>query len=148
MESRVFSSLPTVAQIENSLFIGSVDPMLLGSYNQVPNTGNSIKVWHKNGSYDKDTVFSIKYREKDIFLKNIKSTVQIVGATQYKFRNPPSFMNLGFRENRDAMYETDEVLDTYFWHDNVGPFLAVRLIQRFGISNPSPRYIEAVATGK
>ena len=148
VESRVFNSLPTVAQIQNSLFIGSFDPTLLGSYNQVPNTGNNIKVWHKNGSYTKDTIFSIKYREKDIFLKNVKSTVQIAGGTRYEFRNPPTFLNLGFREKRDAMYETDEVLNTYLWHDNVGPFLAMRLIQRFGISNPSPRYVEAVATGK
>ncbi len=148
VESRVFNSLPSETQIINNLHIGSVDPTLLRSYTQVPNTGNNVKVWNKNGGYDKDTVFSVTYRGKETFLRNMKSTVQIAGATQYSFRNPPSFMNLGFREIRDAMYETDAVLETYFWNDNVGPFLALRLIQRFGISNPSPRYVEAVATGK
>ena len=32
------------------------------------------------------------------------------------------------------------------YHDNTPPFVAIRLIQRFGVSNPSPRYIETVAT--
>ena len=149
VESKVFNSLPSVSQILNNLHIGSFDPVSLGSYSQVSNTGNNIKVWHKNGnSYNKDTVFSVFYRSKEIFLKNMKSTVQISGSSQYKFRNPPSFMSLNFREKRDAIYETDAVLETYFWHDNVAPFLAERLIQHFGISNPSPRYIAAVATGE
>ena len=107
-----------------------------------------MKVWHKNGGYDKDTIFSINYRGSQTFLKNMKSTVQIKGANQYQFRNPPSFVNLAYRETRDAIYETDAVLENYLYHDNVAPFLAMRLIQRFGISNPSPRYIEQVATGR
>lgn len=150
VESKVFNSLPSsVTQILNNLHIGSMDPALLGSYSQVANTGNNIKVWHKNGqSYSKDTIFSVVYRSKEIFLRNMKSTVQIAGNTRYTFRNPPSFMSLNFREKRDAIYETEAVLETYFWHDNVGPFLAVRLIQHFGISNPSPRYVKAVATGE
>ena len=36
-------------------------------------------------------------------------------------------------------------MDHYFFHDNTAPFLAFRLIQRLTKSNPSPRYIEAVA---
>ena len=31
-------------------------------------------------------------------------------------------------------------------HPNTPPFIATRLIERFGISNPSPRYVEAVST--
>jgi len=37
-------------------------------------------------------------------------------------------------------------LDTLFNHPNVGPFIALRLIQRLTTSNPSPAYIERVAT--
>jgi uncharacterized protein (DUF1800 family) len=107
-----------------------------------------VKVWHKNGGYDKDTVFRVTYRGKDVFLKNARSTVQITDASQYRFRNPPTFLNLGFRETRDAMYETDAVLENYLYHNNVAPFLAIRLIQRLGISNPSPQYVERVATGE
>lgn len=38
------------------------------------------------------------------------------------------------------------VLESYFYHPNVPPFLAIHFIQRLGISNPSPRYVETVAT--
>ncbi|MEL6857661.1 MAG: DUF1800 family protein [Pseudomonadota bacterium] len=40
----------------------------------------------------------------------------------------------------------DTALDTIFNHPNVGPFVARQLIQRFTQSNPSPAYIESVAT--
>ena len=36
-------------------------------------------------------------------------------------------------------------LDNVFEHDNVGPFIAIRLIQRLTASNPSPGYVERVA---
>jgi uncharacterized protein (DUF1800 family) len=36
-------------------------------------------------------------------------------------------------------------LDTLFNHPNVGPFIALRLIQRTVTSNPSPAYVERVA---
>lgn len=66
------------------------------------------------------------------------------------FRNPPHFMSLipdrdqgGITEMnlRDALYETDAVLDHYFYHPNVAPFMCVRIMQRFGHSNPSPRFV-------
>ena len=37
-------------------------------------------------------------------------------------------------------------LDNIFEHPNVGPFLAIRLIQRLVTSNPSPGYVRRVAT--
>ena len=37
-------------------------------------------------------------------------------------------------------------LDNIFYHPNVGPFFAIRLIQRLVTSNPSPGYIERVAS--
>ena len=40
----------------------------------------------------------------------------------------------------------EAALDHYFYHDNTAPFIAYRLIQRFTTSNPSPRYVKAVAT--
>ena len=49
-------------------------------------------------------------------------------------------------DRRDAQYETDAVLEHYFNHDNTAPFLATRIIQRFGISNASPRYVKTAAT--
>ncbi|KAL7537078.1 hypothetical protein ACHAXR_007922, partial [Thalassiosira sp. AJA248-18] len=69
------------------------------------------------------------------------------------FRNPPHFMSLipddeypyglGERNLRDAQYETDAVLDHYFFQDNVAPFLCIRIMQRFSYSNPSPRFVSS-----
>ena len=46
----------------------------------------------------------------------------------------------------DMYHETMAVLESLFYHDSHPPFLALRLIQRFGISNPSPDFIRRVAT--
>ena len=32
------------------------------------------------------------------------------------------------------------------YHENTAPFLAIRFAQRFGISNPTPRFVEVIAT--
>ncbi len=42
--------------------------------------------------------------------------------------------------------DLSDALDNIFDHPNVGPFLAIRLIQRLVTSNPSPGYVERVAT--
>jgi uncharacterized protein (DUF1501 family) len=82
------------------------------------------------------------------YLKNSKSTVSLNtgGATPLTFRNTPHFMGFAEQDARDMEREVDAVLDQYFYHPNTAPFVASRLIQRFGISNPSPRYVEVVAT--
>ena len=58
---------------------------------------------------------------------------------------------IGERNLRDAQYETDAVLDHYFYQNNVAPFLCVRIMQRFSFANPSPRFVascvEAFRTG-
>ena len=55
---------------------------------------------------------------------------------------PPHFVSFVEPTERDALHETEAVLDNYFYHDNVAPFLANKLIQRFVTSNPSPRYVQ------
>lgn len=42
-------------------------------------------------------------------------------------------------------HETEEVLDSLFYHPSHPPFLAMRLAQRFGLSNASPSLIERAA---
>jgi uncharacterized protein (DUF1800 family) len=42
--------------------------------------------------------------------------------------------------------DLDAALDSIFMHPNVGPFIARRLIQRLVTSNPSPAYIERIAS--
>jgi uncharacterized protein (DUF1800 family) len=46
----------------------------------------------------------------------------------------------------DAAAELDTALDNIFNHPNVGPFIGRRLIQRLVTSNPSPAYVQRVAT--
>lgn len=65
------------------------------------------------------------------------------------FRNPPHFVslqlneeNFGEQNERDAQYQTEAVLEHYFHQPNVAPFLCVRLMQRFGFSNPGKRYVK------
>lgn len=45
----------------------------------------------------------------------------------------------------DARSELDAALDNIFYHPNVGPFIARRLIQNLVTSNPMPAYIGRVA---
>ena len=66
------------------------------------------------------------------------------------FRNPPTFMGLipEHESNtemnlRDAQYETEAVLDHYFFQDNTAPFLCVRVMQRFSFSVQSPRFVKS-----
>lgn len=44
-----------------------------------------------------------------------------------------------------GIQDLDAALDNIFNHPNVGPFIAIRLIQRLVTSNPSPGYIRRVA---
>ena len=79
------------------------------------------------------------------YLKNVQLDVEIKGTT-LRFRNPVQFISMVDQDLRDMHYETEAVLDTFFHHPSHPPFLAIRMIQRFGISNPSPGYIKRVAT--
>lgn len=47
---------------------------------------------------------------------------------------------------QSGMEDINDAVDHLFNHPNVGPFIARRLIQRLVKSNPSPAYIERVAT--
>lgn len=45
-----------------------------------------------------------------------------------------------------ARVELNQALDSIFYHPNVGPFISRQLIQRLVTSNPSPSYVNDVAT--
>ncbi|WP_337042771.1 DUF1800 domain-containing protein [Emticicia sp. 17c] len=50
------------------------------------------------------------------------------------------------RSVQDGELDIKDALDIIFNHPNVGPFISRRLIQRLITSNPSPAYIQRVAT--
>ncbi len=146
-ESRVFTSMPSKQDVISTLKIGHAPPDSYpdGTFT-FDSTVNGVSLYFMTGKnmYSKNSIFGVEYRGKMWYFKNLQSTVQVSG-TQYQFRNPPSFLNIAKPDTRDAIYESDAVLDHYFYHSNTAPFLATRLIKRFGISNPSYRYIKVVA---
>ncbi len=48
------------------------------------------------------------------------------------------------RDPVDGDADIADALDNLFEHDNVGPFIGYRLIQRLVTSNPSPEYVERI----
>ena len=95
------------------------------------------------GAFDATTIFRIAVNGTDRHFSNVLSTVHV--GEEYAFRNPPHFMDFVESTPRDSMYEVEALLDHLYYHSNVAPFVASRLIQRLVTSNPSPRYIQAVA---
>ena len=85
---------------------------------------------------------------RTLHLANKHSVVRIASSTDpaaFSFRNPPQMMPLVDPSQRDALYETEALIDHLFYHQNVAPFVAMTLIQKLVTSNPSPRYVAAVA---
>ena len=142
----VFSQMPTVDDVISQLIIGSPAPDSLdkGTYGWT-NSIDRVDVYHKAGSaaFSIHTVFGVIYRGEMAYFRNVESTVNVGPSS---FRNPPLLVQLAFGERRDAVYETEAVIDHFFYHPNTAPFVATNMIQKFGISNPSPSFAMRVAT--
>ena len=155
------ANLPSVAGVEEELFIGSAPPDAFadGVYSMCTTSscdaaraiGVTIYL-HADGagSLDAHTIFRIQRNStlganstRHAYLANKASVVQVASGA-FSFRNPPKFHSFVRPSIRDAEHETDALIDHFFWHKNVAPFIATRLIQRFTSSNPSPRYVRAV----
>jgi len=153
--SKVFNGMPkSVEDLFANAYIGSVHPDTYDhdTFSSATDQHTNITAHTIGNTFDENTIFEFHdSKGRSHFLKNSKEIVRIVGTrgeyTDYSFRNAPHFLSLLELEMtvRDAQYETDAVLDHYFYHDNTPPFISARLIQRFGVSNPSPRYINVVA---
>ena len=144
-DKRVFDDLPTRSAILSMLSVGGFNPSFsdFAQTNIVDDV--TVHVADTNYPYGMRTVFEVEDNfGRTLYLKNMESVVYIAG-NDFSFRNPPTFYS-GVPEVRDAQYETEAAIDHYFYHENLAPFLALRFIQRFGISNPSPGFVERVAT--
>ena len=144
---QAYFAAPTREEVLSSLTIGSFHPDVLdGPFTMT--TEGSVNVHADeptHGRYSNQTVFEVVDDFGVIQLRrNVRSVVRI-GGTNITFRNPVHFMSFVEPTVRDAQYETDAALDHYLYHKNTAPFLAIRLAQRFGISNPSPGYIRVIA---
>ena len=138
---------PTREEILSTLRIGAFNPSLQGVLQ--PSGSYDGVDWYTmndNGTLSSESIFTvIDHVGVRQMRKNMRSRVSIAG-TEVSFRNPVHFISLTEAEPREAHQETDAALDHYFYHPNTAPFLAIRLAQRFGTSNPSPAYVEAIST--
>ncbi|KAL7541246.1 hypothetical protein ACHAXR_012136 [Thalassiosira sp. AJA248-18] len=150
-DQQVFVSAIEVSSINGlmaSLHTGAVDPDTFdaGTYNSLGSCGIAgASIYSTSGdctTLKGDTIFAIEVMSKQYFLKNSNSLVHIAGSESFSFRNPVHFTSLADPEIRDMYHETDAVIDSLFYHPSHPPFLATLLSQRFGISNPSPAFIE------
>ena len=162
----VFSVVPAKSEVEESLHVGHRHPDASTGHTLceiasdcgglVGSNGVDVYVG-PSGVMDANTVFGILVNTSTgspqaRYLLNELNMVQIdTGVEVFEFRNPPQFMNVEEPTTRDAIHETQTLLDHLAWHNNAAPFIATRLVQRFVTSNPSPRYIlsvvEAFRTG-
>ena len=149
------SDISSKESVLSSLFVGGFDPTWYdnGEFTSLGNCNVAgIEFYTRSSSGDTCSSFSTEtffgltdhhgiYR----YMKNMQSIVSIVGVGA-TFRNVPHFINFVDQDLRDMYYETEAVIDHLFHHPSHAPYLAIRMIQRFGISNPSPGFIERVAT--
>ena len=147
-EDSVFSSINMPTSIDSVLSSLHIGGTKYGIYSSETDTVTSITIHKMNGRIDSNTIFEVT-DDKGVthLLRNVESTVRVIGSGFY-FRNTPHFMSFIPSETdvRDAQYETEAALDHYFYQDNTAPFLSIRFIQRFGVSNPTPKYVEDVST--
>lgn len=88
------------------------------------------------------------FRNAPHFVQGLGSYDYAVGASGKSTGGGNALMPYGDGDHLEAMchHETEALIDHLFEHDNTAPFIAYRLIQRTVSSNPSPRYVAAVAT--
>ena len=145
----VFTALPeNSASILQQLPIGNVNIAMYDSNTFIPTAYRDYRYFHTTASCCSDaTFFEVTDTNGQIkLLRNVRSTVTISG-TSYQFRNPPQFNSVLFTEYSvaDAHYETEALFDHLLFHPNTPPFVSFHFTQRFGISNPTPRYVRSVA---
>ena len=149
VESHVFDSMPSRDDVLASLHIGAFDPESYadGSYGLLDGSSEDIDVFVSPSSSvigATSTIFKvIDEFGQEVYLKNFASQVTLGGA--YKLRNPVGFIDLVKVEERDAEYEVDAFLKHLIRYRSAAPFICKKLIQLFGISNPSPSYVKRVA---
>lgn len=145
-EESVFSAMPTKDQVLADLHIGAFDQEIYdGEYQHVTSADGEVSAYLLGGTFDKNTIFEVIDTSGMLSRRtNIRFTTQLVG-TNLTFRTPPQFHAIVEETQRDSMYETEAVIDQVFRHSNTAPFVALIFSQRFGISNPTPRYLQTIA---
>jgi uncharacterized protein (DUF1501 family)/uncharacterized protein (DUF1800 family) len=142
---------PTAAEVRHKLKIGSpaVSAFALGDYRRCTtdacNSVEGVEIYAKAGStaWSVDAIWKIQ--NPTFFLYNRISSVRVGSTGAFSFRNVPHFISLKESSKTGMDAEIQALLDSLYTHDNMAPFIAHRLIQHLVTSNPSPRYVRAVA---
>jgi len=81
------------------------------------------------------------------FRRNYNSTLPMTPVEEFHDNGEKVlFNNIIIPANQTANQDLKMALDAIFNHPNVGPFISKQLIQRLITSNPTPAYIERIAT--
>ena len=139
--------VPSPEELLSQLHIGAPQPDTFdpGTYTLSSTEASGVEVWTKVGSaeFDMDTMFKVPNAfGGDKWLANKASQVNVGG---FSFRNPPTHSNPYLPTSAEAGFEIDALLDHLTNHPNTPLFVSHRMILRFTSSNPSPRYLMAVA---
>jgi uncharacterized protein (DUF1800 family) len=76
--------------------------------------------------------------------QNARNRMKLVAAKHSNLS--ATFLGVTVAANTPGAVALKTALDTLFNHPNVGPFFAKQMIQRLVTSNPSPAYVQRVAT--
>jgi hypothetical protein len=131
--------------VDNLLSVATIGAFVTAGTTSFVSTGvDGIK--KSSEELNSDTIFEVVDNiGRTQYRKNVKSIAKLGDGT-LMMRNPVSFHSLSGYTNRDAEYELHATLEQYFYHQNVASFLAQRVAQHFGTSNPSKRYIKGKST--
>jgi len=145
--------LPTALEVVRKLKIGSpeVSTFGAGAYTKCVTVAclanPKVEVYLKNNKAEWDAFTIFKTFGPVTYLFNRLSEVKLgSGADAHSFRNVPHFMSLKNPSSSDMTAEIDATFEMLVKHENTPPFVARRLIKHLVTSNPSPRYIQVVAT--
>lgn len=146
-ESPAFDKLPTRIEILSTLHIGAFDLAIYtdNPYSLLESAAgvDAYTISSANTIGATTTIFKVTDDFGDvIYLKNMLSSIKLGGI--YALRNPVGFIDLVKMETRDAEYEVESFIKHLLQYKSAPPFISKKLIQYFGISNPSPDYIQRV----
>eukprot|EP00475_Leptophrys_vorax_P010663 TRINITY_DN1725_c0_g1_i1.p1 TRINITY_DN1725_c0_g1~~TRINITY_DN1725_c0_g1_i1.p1 ORF type:complete len:2015 (+),score=508.39 TRINITY_DN1725_c0_g1_i1:40-6084(+) len=143
------TSIPSVSTVLSTLFVGAPNPSMFdsGTYTVFSqNSATGLTIWvDSSNQLNANSIFQVVTTgSRTRYFANIIATVQV--GSGYSFRNPPNFMQHNERTFRDASNEVDALLYHLLYNPTAAPFIANFMILRFTSSNPSPNYVDAVAS--
>ena len=118
---------------------------------KIDSEGNFIPTYTQNDVSDMAKVFTGLTTDNGYFFSgdgastHNSRTSSMVAEEGYHDRSEKSILGTKIASGGDTKTDINTALNILFNHDNVGPFIAKRLIQRLTTSNPSLEFIEYVA---